>query len=160
MIWFWLAVVVLSGFLYAVFFGAPYVPAFGRDLEELLDLSKVGKGTKFVDLGSGDGKVLLVAARRGAHVTGYEINPLLWALSLWRLRSYRNHATVYLRSMWRANIAEADVVYMYLHTKWMDKMERKLKADGKQGMCVASYMFEFARLKQTHKTHNAFIYVL
>lgn len=160
MVWFWLGVVVLSGFLYAVFFGAPYVPAFGRDLEELLDLSRVEKGTRFIDLGSGDGKVLLAAAKRGAHVTGYEINPILWLICQWRLRNYRQHATVYLRSMWHADITRADVVYMYLHTRWMDKMERKLKAEARQGARVVSYVFAFAGLKQTHATRNAFVYEL
>lgn len=160
MIWFWLVIVVLSGFLYAVFFGAPYVPTFGRDLEELLDSSKVGKGTTFVDLGSGDGKVLLAAAKRGAHVIGYEINPLLWVLSWWRLRNYRKRATIHLRSMWRADISGVDVAFLYLHTKWMAKMERKLKAEGKSGMRVVSYIFEFAGLKQTHATSNAFVYEL
>ncbi len=160
MTWFWLVMVVLSGFLYAVFFGAPYVPAFGRDLDRLLNISKVGEGSRFVDLGSGDGKVLLAAAKRGAQVTGYEINPILWLLSLWRLRAYRGQAKVYLRSMWRADIAQADVVFLYLHTKWMDKMERKLKADGTSGTRVVSYVFEFSGLKQTHKTHNAYVYEL
>jgi SAM-dependent methyltransferase len=159
-IWLYILLILISGFLYAVFFGAPYVPAFGRDLEELLDLSSVGKGTAFVDLGSGDGKVLLAAAKRGAQVTGYEINPLLWALSLWRLRSYRQHATVHLRSMWRANISDADVVYMYLHTRWMDKMERKVINEMPRGSRVVSYVFVFSQLKQIARTRNAQVYEL
>ena len=121
------AFILVSGFLYAVFFGAPYVPAFKQDLDELMKLAGVKKGTRFVDLGCGDGKVLLVAAERGASVVGYEINPVLWLVSTWRLRAYRDKAKVKLRSMWRAKLGESDVVYMYLHTKWMDKMQQKLK---------------------------------
>ncbi len=160
MIWLLVALVFLSGFLYAVFFGAPYVPAFKQDFDELFDLTGVKKGSKFIDLGSGDGKVLLAAAQRGATVTGYEINPVLWAVSTWRLRKFRGHARVKLGSMWRADIVNADVVYMYLHTKWMDKMERKLKDELQPGAKVVSYVFTFSGLKQIAKTRNAQVYEL
>lgn len=160
MIWLLVALVFLSGFLYAVFFGAPYVPAFKQDFDELFDLAGVKKGSKFVDLGSGDGKVLLAAAQRGADATGYEINPVLWLLTKWRLRKFRSHARVKLGSMWRADISSADVVYMYLHTKWMDKMERKLKGELRPGAKVVSYVFTFSGLKQVAKTRNAQVYEL
>ncbi len=160
MVWFIVALVVLSGFLYAVFFGAPYVPAFKQDFDELFDLAGVKKGTELIDLGSGDGKVLLAAAQRGAQVTGYEINPVLWLISMWRLREFRGRARVKLGSMWRADLTKADVVYMYLHTKWMNKMERKLKSDMRKGSKVVSYVFAFTGLKQIAKTRNAQVYEL
>lgn len=160
MIWLIIALVFLSGFLYAVFFGAPYVPAFQQDFDELFDLSGVRKGTKFVDLGSGDGKVLLAAAQRGATVTGYEINPVLWLLSIWRLRKFRSRARVRLGSMWQADLAKTDVVYMYLHTNWMDKMERKLKSEMPKGGRVVSYVFKLSSLKQIAQTRNAQVYEL
>jgi SAM-dependent methyltransferase len=160
MIWLLIALALLSGFLYAVFFGAPYVPAFKQDFDELFDLAGVRKGSKFIDLGSGDGKVLLAAAQRGADATGYEINPVLWLLTKWRLRKFRGHARVKLGSMWRADITNADVVYMYLHTKWMDKMERKLKDELRPGAKVVSYVFTFSSLKQIAKTRNAQVYEL
>ena len=62
--------------------------------------------------------------------------------------------------MWRADISSADVVFLYLHTKWMDKMERKLVMEGKRGARVVSYVFTFNGLKQTHKTRNAHVYEL
>ncbi len=160
MIWLYVFLVGVSGFLYAVFFGAPYVPAFTQDLGELLDLASVGEETQFIDLGCGDGKVLHAAAQRGAHVVGYEINPVLWLICKWRLRTYPASSKVYLRSMWRADITRADVVFLYLHTKWMDKMERKLVAEGKKGSRVVSYVFTFDGLKQIHKTRNAHVYEL
>lgn len=160
MIWLLIAFVLVSGFLYVVFFGAPYVPAFKQDFEELFNLANVKEGTQFVDLGSGDGKVLLAAAQRGAQVTGYEINPVLWLISTWRLRAYRTRAKVKLASMWRADIAQAEVVYMYLHTRWMNKMECKLKAEATKGTRVVSYVFTFSGLKQVAKTRNAWVYEL
>lgn len=163
MIWLYIVLVLTSGFLYAVFFGAPFVPAFSQDLDGLLELAGVGEGTEFVDLGSGNGKVLVAAAKRGAVVTGYEINFVLWLVSLWRLRKFQSSdhsARVYLRSMWQADLSRADVVFMYLHTNWMDKMQSKLVSEAKRGSRVVSYVFTFSGLKQIHKTRNAHIYEL
>lgn len=160
MIWLLALLLGISGFLYAVFFGAPFVPAFQVDIDELLELTQVGKGTSFVDLGSGNGKVLLAAAKRGANVIGYEINPVLWLVSLWRLRRFGKTSKVYLRSMWHADIRSVDVVFLYLHTNWMDKMERKLTKEAKEGSRVVSYVFEFKGLKQLAKTRNSYIYEL
>ncbi len=153
-----LGLVVVSGFLYAVFFGAPYVPAFQQDIDELLEMARVGKGAYFVDLGSGDGKVLLAAAKRGAQVEGYEINPVLWLVSKWRLRRFRSQAKLHLGSMWRANVGSADVVFLYLHTNWMHKMATKLKAELKPGAMAVSYVFNFGGLKPMQTTRNAYIY--
>ena len=44
-------------------------------VERALDLAGVGPGMRFLDLGCGDGRVLVAAARRGADVRGIEINP-------------------------------------------------------------------------------------
>lgn len=111
----WLvASIVILSFGIGAFLGAPWVPAFRRDLDELLDLAGVDKNTRFVDLGCGDGKVLVAAARRGAHVTGYEINPLLWLIAWLRLIPYRKRAKVYLRNYWLVDVGQFDVVYFYL----------------------------------------------
>ena len=71
-------VVVILVFGIAAFTGAPYVPSLKRDLSTAFDkLYKLGKKDLLVDLGSGDGKVLGAAIKRGARATGVEINPFL-----------------------------------------------------------------------------------
>lgn len=72
--------VVLVGF--SVFFGAPYVPTRRRDLRRMFDsLYPIGEDDVLLDIGSGDGLVLREARRRGARAVGFEINPLLVAIS-------------------------------------------------------------------------------
>ncbi len=44
-------------------------------IEEALNLAELRSGERLVDLGSGDGRVLLSAARRGARAVGYELDP-------------------------------------------------------------------------------------
>lgn len=144
-------------FCFAVFFGAPYVPTRQLDVEEIFNNLKLSEKTKFVDLGSGDGKLVLHAAKKGINATGYEINPVLWVISSYRLRGYKN-ANIKYANMWRADISSADVVFVFLATKYMKRLERKLSAEMGKDAILVSYVFELPNKKQYRKTKNAFYY--
>ena len=144
-------------FCFAVFFGAPYVPTRQVDVEEIFNNLVISKKTRFVDLGSGDGKLVLFAAKKGINATGYEINPILWAISSYRLRNYKN-ANIKYSNMWSADISSADVVFVFLATKYMSKLERKLNAEMSQDSILVSYVFKLHQKKQYRKTNNAFYY--
>ena len=60
--------------------------------------------------------------------------------------------------MWNADISSADVVFVFLATKYMSKLERKLSAEMNQGSILVSYVFELSQKKQYRKTKNAFYY--
>lgn len=142
------------------FIGAPWVPVFRQDLDELMNLGQVRHGVKFVDLGCGDGTVLIAAARRGADVVGYEINPILWLIAWLRLLPYRSHAKVYLRSYWSVSLAKYDVVFLYLIKHYMPRMQRKLSQEFGEisRPRIVSYMFAFPGVKASKTTHNAYLY--
>src|SRR5579872_2858900 len=57
--------------------GAIYVPTSMRGVREMVKLIDPKPGDKIIDLGSGDGRILIACAERGASAVGYEINPLL-----------------------------------------------------------------------------------
>ena len=80
-------VVLLFGFV--VFRGAPYVPSKRRDIKRAFEeLYPLDDSDTLVDIGSGDGVVLRMAAKRGAHAVGYELNPILVLVSRWLSRKY------------------------------------------------------------------------
>lgn len=121
-----LVIILLFGFV--VFFGAPYVPSKKGEVErafkELYPLS--GEDT-LVDIGSGDGVVLRLAARCGAQAVGYEINPLLVIISRWLSRS-SPEVKVYFESFWRATLPqETTVVYVFGDSRDIKKMTRKVE---------------------------------
>ena len=157
MVWILLSIIILA-FGAGAIYGAPWVPAFSRDLDELLDRAHVKKDTRFIDLGCGDGKLLLAAARRGAEVTGYEINPFLWAIAWLRLLPFGNRAHVRLGSYWGHNLKNYDVIWLYLIDHYMPRMSRKLAAEASAQSYVISYIFEFAHIKPFKKTRNSRIY--
>lgn len=150
--------VVILAFGAGAIFGAPWVPAFNQDLDELFDLAKLKRGSKFVDLGCGDGKILLAAARRGAIVTGYEINPIMWAIAWLRLRQYRSHANVYFGSYWSHNLTSYDVIWLYLIDHHMPRMAQKIHSQASAKAHIISYIFEFPNIRPFKRTRNSFIY--
>lgn len=83
--------------LFAVFFlylcvafvtGAPFVPSTQKTSECMIALSGCKAGENIIDLGSGDGRLVRLAAAKGAHALGVEINPfLVWYSGLFHYSS-------------------------------------------------------------------------
>jgi len=136
---------LVLGYYLGVFTGAPYVPTNRALVERMLDLARVGADTTLVDLGSGDGRIVIAAARRGARATGYEINPSL----VRRARRAAERAGVNGRARFvrknfhKADFAAYDVVTIYGVTSIMRKLEGRLQSDLHQGARVVSHAFTF-----------------
>jgi hypothetical protein len=120
-----LVIVLLFGFV--VFFGAPYVPSKKSEVKRAFDeLYPLSREDILVDIGSGDGIVLRLAAQRGARAVGYEINPLLVIISRWLSRS-SPEVKVYFESFWRATLPrETTVVYVFGDSRDIAKMAQKV----------------------------------
>ena len=133
MIVLWLVLAVLFVcFLLIVFRGAPYVPTHKRDVEALFGLYDFKPGEVLVDLGSGDGRVLVEAAKRGVRAVGYELNPFLVFYSRWRLGREEN-VSVKLQDFWSAKLPDdTAVVFVFLADPFMKKLDRKLTAEAQR----------------------------
>src|SRR5687768_5114839 len=70
---------------YAGLRGAPFFPTPMRAVMAALDLANVGASDVVMDIGAGDGRVIQVAAERGAQAIGFELSPFLWILGVLRL---------------------------------------------------------------------------
>ncbi|MDP4038537.1 MAG: hypothetical protein Q8P54_01035 [bacterium] len=149
---------LLLCFSLVVFIGAPYLPSFNKDFDELIKISGLSSGQKLVDLGSGDGRLLIAAVKRGIYAVGYEINPILWALSTVRLLPYRKLAKVKLRNFWQVNLSDADGIFVFLIDHFMPRLERKLNKELKSNSIVISYIFKLPNKRPFKVTKNSFIY--
>lgn len=151
------AVLLLAGFAIAGPLGAPWVPAYRRDVADILEDTKLKKGQLYIELGSGDGRLLAEAAKRGARVIGYEINPFLWVVAWLRIRHYPE-AHVYLGSFWNKDISAADVVMAFLMPKFMARLEAKVKKELKPGALFVSYIFKLPTLQPVISRTRWYIY--
>ena len=125
--------ILFVSFLLIVFRGAPYVPTRARDLDDLFSLYKFKKRDVLVDLGSGDGRVLVAAARRGIRSVGYELNPFLVISSWLQLRKYRTVATVRFADFWTTPLPkETAVVFVFLAGPFMKRLDTKLSREAQR----------------------------
>lgn len=137
--WLVLAAVFLM-FGAVVLSGAPYVPTLTAPTQGAIKLLGLKKGQTFYDLGSGDGRLLAAAANQGLRAIGYELNPILVLISRRRLKRYAN-VQVRWGSFWRADISDADGVFVFLVDIHMKRLDRYLKKQ-KRPLRLVSYAFE------------------
>jgi SAM-dependent methyltransferase len=96
-------------------------------VEKMLDLAKVTPQDFVMDLGSGDGRNIIAAAKRGAHGVGVEWNQDMVDLSqkLARDAGVTDKATFVQGDMYAADISKANVMAMFLLTENLDKLMPK-----------------------------------
>ena len=140
-----------------MFVGAPYVPSHQKDIKKLFDELNLRKGSTVVDLGCGDGKVLLEASKHGLTAVGYELNPFLYLIAKLRLRKYPKSKVVFA-NYWAADVSRADLVFIFSAAPFMDRLYKKLKNEIRQGGMVASYAFSFEGIKIYKKIEPVNIY--
>jgi len=93
-----------------------WVPTPPELVEAMLDLAKVTPQDYVMDLGSGDGRNVIAAARRGARALGVEFNPKMVALSLRNAAAagVAARATFVEGDMYKADISQASVMALFL----------------------------------------------
>jgi SAM-dependent methyltransferase len=138
----WLALGVLFLTAYAGWRGAPWLPTPQRAVEAALDVADVGPGDSVVDLGAGDGRVLLAAARRGARAVGYELSPFFWALAWLRTMAFRRQVSLRLQDGFRARFPDATVVFAFLRPATMPRLAATLNSQrSRKNLRVIAYAF-------------------
>jgi ribosomal protein L11 methylase PrmA len=163
----WIFVILQLAFAFFFFFlvlsfytGAPFVPSQSKSAKRMMELAHITKGTRVIDLGSGDGKLLFLAASHGAMAKGFEINPFLVLFTNIKalLSPYRTQVRAVWKNLWSAHLSDADVILLYLIPWKMDKLERKILAEAKPGTKIISNSFIFSHIPCTTKDEDNHVY--
>jgi ribosomal protein L11 methylase PrmA len=126
---------------------APYVPTPPDVVDRMLALARVTKNDVVYDLGSGDGRIVIAAARKyGARGVGIEIDPerVKEARRNARRAGVGRLAKFRLEDALTANVAEATVVTLYLLSSGNDLLKPALLRHLKPGTRVVSHAFGMA----------------
>lgn len=107
---------------YAAWRGAPWLPTPVAAVNAALDAAGAGPGDCVVDLGAGDGRVLLAAARRGASAVGYELSPFFLVIAWLRARAYRRQISVRCADGFSADLSAATVLFAFLRPATMPRL--------------------------------------
>ncbi|MGB9606749.1 MAG: SAM-dependent methyltransferase [Bryobacteraceae bacterium] len=126
---------------------APYYPTPETIVEKMLQLAELKPGEKMFDLGSGDGRIVIMAAQKfGADATGIEIDKDLWKQSMDRIKSLglEKRARIILGDVMKQDYSSADVITVYLLPSSNDKLRPLLEKQLKKGARVVAHDFEFS----------------
>lgn len=158
MIWLLLAVaILLLGFV--VFFGPPYLPTMRRNIDSAFDLLELKPGQTLLDLGSGDGRVLIAAARRGINAVGIELSPVLFVLSWLRTRRYRSRVRVVWGNYFAVTWPPADAVFTFMIPRQMARLDRAIENwRGTKEVRLASFAFAVPGKKSAAAKNGVFLY--
>lgn len=129
-------------FLWTFLTGAGYEPVPGRILNEMIEFSQPGKGTRVFDLGSGFGRIIIaVAERTGADCTGVEVDPLKawWTRRRIRAKGLQGRVRVRRQNLLEADLSGADIVFVFLWEGIMQKLGEKAGREMKEGSTIVSY---------------------
>ena len=144
-------------FGFVLLLGAPYLPTQTKQSGIAIKLLGLKSGQKFYELGCGDGKVLILAAKAGLVCVGYELNPLLFLVAKIRCLKYQN-VSVKFGNFWKSDLSSADGVYVFLLDKYMSILDKKLQKEFKKGARLASYTFKIQGKKPLVKERGIFVY--
>jgi SAM-dependent methyltransferase len=151
------AILLILAYGFVLMFGAPYFPSLRPHMEAAFDLLDLKKGQLVYDLGCGDGRFLKAAAKRGYRAVGYELNPFMFLYSWLTTRRYRRQVKVRFGNFWRADISDADAVFVFLLDKYMKQLDEKLKKTQKH-LKLASHTFKIPGKKATSQKYGVFLY--
>lgn len=147
------ALVMLFGGV--LLYGAPYLPTLRRQVEAAFELLNLRKGNTLLELGCGDGKVLVAAAQKGYKAVGVELNPLLFVISWLRSLPYRGQVRVIWGDYWRVDWPDSDGVFVFLVDKYMPKLDVKMKNYKKP---LASVAFKIPNREIAAQKSGVFLY--
>jgi ribosomal protein L11 methylase PrmA len=127
-----------------------FVPTPQEVVEDMLRLANVGKGDILYDLGSGDGRIAITAAKKyGIKATGIDIDPerIREATENARKAGVTDRVQFRQEDLFQANFRDATVVTLYLLPDLNVKLRPKLWNELKPGTRIVSHQFDMGKWK-------------
>ena len=126
---------------------APYYPTPETIVEKMLKLGELKADEKTFDLGSGDGRIVIMAAQKfRAIATGVEFDADLWKQSTDRIKSLglEKRARIIQGDIMKQDYAAADLITVYLLPASNDKVRPLLEKQLKKGTRIVAHDFEMS----------------
>jgi hypothetical protein len=161
---FLLLLVFLSGLIANAAGRVPFVPTSKEDIEDLVQRLHITSKDTFIDLGSGNGRVIFAVEQlTGAQVRGYEFPSWMhWYAKLKKILA-NSQAQLISGNFFKHSWSDATVVYCYLFPPVMSKIGEKVQTDLLPGARVVVRDFPIPNLSlkeqwQTPSDHTIYLY--
>jgi len=156
------AIVVVGSLIMLVWLarGPFYVPTKRNYVPHIVKFLAIKQGEKAVDLGSGNGRLLIALAQAGAEAHGFEHNPLLVWRSRYNIKKAGLHgkAFVHMNNFWDVDVSSFNCVVIYGIPYIMPKLEEKLRRELKSGARVVAHSFPFPSWKPVESHKRVYLY--
>jgi len=146
---------------------APHVPTAEDVVRKMLELAEIKSGERLYDLGSGDGRIIIMAARDfGAEAIGVELRDDLVQLTRKKIEELGlvDRVKVVHGDLMQTDIHEADVVTLYLTTTANERIAPKLEKEMRPGTRIVSFCFRMPGWEPTKtlnlETRTLYLYTL
>jgi hypothetical protein len=145
--------------------GAPWLPTPRKKVRMMLEMAEVSSDDVLYDIGSGDGRIIIMAAEEfGARSIGIELDPLRirWSQRAIRRRGLTERVTVLKENFFTSSIEDATVVTVYQGVGVNERLEEKFLRELRPGTRVASYRFVFKGLTKVKadEENSTYLYVI
>jgi 16S rRNA A1518/A1519 N6-dimethyltransferase RsmA/KsgA/DIM1 with predicted DNA glycosylase/AP lyase activity len=140
--------------------GAPFVRTSKTRTKLIKNAARQIKPKRIIDLGCGDGKLVIAMAMAGYKVDGIEIQPQL----VWRARrnvkryGLENKVKIYWGSFWKIDISKYSLVMLFGAQHIMPRLERKLFAELPPSSYIISNTFTFPNIELIRQDGEIRIY--
>ncbi|WP_441000205.1 class I SAM-dependent methyltransferase [Fodinibius sp. SL11] len=148
----------------------PYVPTPDNVVERMLDLTDVESSDYVIDLGSGDGRIVIAAAKRGANGHGIDLDPERIAEARENASSEGVDSQIMFMEgdLFETDFSEASVITMYLLPSVNKKLRPKLLNDLEPGTQIVSHSFDMGSwkadkevvVKNNGRSHDIYYWVI
>jgi SAM-dependent methyltransferase len=141
----------------------PFVPSPQEVVDKMIELADVQKDDVVYDLGSGDGRIVITAAKKGAKAVGFDIDPQLVKESRENIRKagVEDRAEIRNQDILTVDLSPASVVTMYLLPDVNLKLKPNLLRQLKPGSRVVSHAFDMGDWKpdKTERVNGRTVYL-
>jgi 16S rRNA A1518/A1519 N6-dimethyltransferase RsmA/KsgA/DIM1 with predicted DNA glycosylase/AP lyase activity len=126
--------------------GSVFEPSSQDKIKTIIELAQPKKSDKIIDLGAGDGELMLAFAQRGFEIEGVELNPLLLQQAKKRFQQPKiaNLVQINQGNFLEKDLSQYDLLLVYCPQHVMEQLEPKLKKELKPGARVVSNYFHFS----------------
>ncbi len=165
---------IIAGFFFLLAFGAnaqqldvAYVPTPDFVVEKMLDMANVGPGDYVIDLGCGDGRIVIAAAKRGAFGHGVDLDPerIKEARENAREAGVSDKVVFEVENIYNTDFSRANVITMYLFPSINLKLRPKLLEELEPGSRIVSHDFDMGEWKPDKQhgrmeTHAVYFWIV
>lgn len=157
--------ILLIALFNGAIYGASYQRLPTRKLKKIIKMGNLNGKMNVLDLGAGYGRIMFEAAKTGACVVGYEIDPAkaYWIAQQIKKKMFTSDTVLDVairkENLLNADLSQADVVYCYLAPKLMQSLGVKAQKEMKQGARLISVEHRIDFLKPAFEDAQDKIYV-